>query len=112
MHSEDPKNSPNYGRIINDRHFKRLSEALKFHKETSVGKIVGGQQDAAQLYLSPTIIDFDELGPGSQTPVMASEIFGPILPVLPVQNVDEAINFVNSRSVVLFIKLKLLLIVS
>ena len=55
---------------------------------------IGGDTDAAERYIAP-----DRAAPGrrADSPVMADEIFGPILPVLPVDDVDEAIAFVNER---------------
>jgi aldehyde dehydrogenase (NAD+) len=97
LHTENPQKSSAYGRIVNQRHHERLCELLKPHKEGLPGKLIGGQSDPSTLYLAPTIISFDDLDTGSQASVMASEIFGPILPILPVKNVDEAISFVNSR---------------
>ena len=94
IHSEDPQKSSTYGRIINQRHFERLCEFLK---PQLAGKVIGGEKDPSTLYLAPTIISFDDLDAGGQTPVMTSEIFGPILPVLPIENIGEATLFVNSR---------------
>ena len=54
---------------------------------------VGGTQDAATRYIAPTVLR--DVMP--ESPVMQEEIFGPILPVLPVDGVDEAIAFVNGR---------------
>jgi len=55
--------------------------------------VIGGDADEGSRYLSPTILT--KVPPGS--PVMTEEIFGPILPVLPVKNLEEAIAFVNGR---------------
>jgi aldehyde dehydrogenase (NAD+) len=55
--------------------------------------VVGGQADEAQRYIAPTVLR--RVSPDA--PVMADEIFGPILPVLPVKSIDEAIRFVNAR---------------
>lgn len=88
FYGEDPQRSPDYARIINTRHFERLSKLL-----TSGEVVTGGQTDAAQRYIAPTVLR----GITGDEPVMADEIFGPILPVLKVANVDEAIRFVNQR---------------
>jgi aldehyde dehydrogenase (NAD+) len=88
FYGSDPQRSRNYARIVNSRHFERLSRLLED------GNIVaGGQKDAADLYIAPTIID----EPGWEAQVMSEEIFGPILPVLAYRELDEAINWVNSR---------------
>ncbi|XP_040268951.1 aldehyde dehydrogenase family 3 member B1-like [Bufo bufo] len=88
FYGEDPKLSPDFGRIISDRHFKRVSALL------ACGKIVtGGQTDESEKYIAPTIlVDVKE-----SDPVMQEEIFGPILPIFTVSGFDEAINFINDR---------------
>jgi aldehyde dehydrogenase (NAD+) len=88
FYGPDPKASPDYARIVNDRHFRRL-EAL-MDDGTAV---LGGEVDAEQRYIAPTVLR--EVAPDA--PVMAEEIFGPLLPVLAVDDVDEAIQFVNDR---------------
>ena len=88
FYGDDPKKSPDYGRIINDRHFDRLAGLL------GAGQIVtGGIMDANQRYLAPTVIA--KVPPGAA--VMEDEIFGPILPVIEVDSMDAAIRFVNDR---------------
>lgn len=77
-------------RIVNERHFNRLANALAATK----GKVaVGGETDAVNLKIQPTVV----VDPDPAEPLMTDEIFGPILPVVTVQNLDEAITFVNSR---------------
>jgi len=77
-------------RIVNQRHFDRLASALAATKGTVA---VGGGSDASELLLQPTVVVDPDVG----EPLMTDEIFGPILPVVTVQNLDEAIKFVNSR---------------
>jgi aldehyde dehydrogenase (NAD+) len=88
FYGENPKASPDYGRIINERHHARLSKLI-----ASGEVVVGGETDAAEKFIAPTILR--KVDPGS--PVMADEIFGPILPVLTVKSIDAAIDFVNAR---------------
>ena len=77
-------------RIVNQRQFDRLVSLI----EASEGKVVaGGRSDAATLRIEPTVI----VDPSPTEPVMADEIFGPILPVLAVESLDHAVDFVNSR---------------
>ena len=88
FYGEDPRRSPDYGRIINARHLDRLSGYL------SDGRVVhGGQFEPAERYLAPTLIEEAPL----DSALMREEIFGPILPILPVDDIDEAIRFVNAR---------------
>lgn len=77
-------------RIVNERHFDRLTTALAATKGTVA---VGGGSDAAGLKIQPTVV----VDPDPGEPLMTDEIFGPILPIVTVQNLDEAITFVNSR---------------
>ncbi|MEU4046169.1 aldehyde dehydrogenase family protein [Streptomyces antibioticus] len=88
MFGTDPRTSADYGRIVNDRHFQRLSGL------TAEGDLVtGGVSDAGERYIAPTVLA--EVPPSA--PVMTEEIFGPILPILTVRGVDEAVDFVNAR---------------
>ncbi|MGO4594381.1 aldehyde dehydrogenase family protein [Leifsonia sp. 2TAF2] len=87
LYGDDPAQSPDYGRIVNDRQFTRLTGML-----TSGTAAVGGQHDAAGRYLAPTVLT--DVAPDA--PVMAEEIFGPILPILPVDGLDDAIRFIRA----------------
>jgi len=86
---ERPEASADYGRIINARHHRRLVNLIPGSGEV----VVGGQADEASLYIAPTVLK--NVSPDS--PAMADEIFGPILPTLKVRSVDEAIGFINAR---------------
>ncbi len=84
----NPKNSPDYPRIINQKHFNRLAALL------DCGEVVtGGETDSSERYIAPTILRDVPV----HSPVMDDEIFGPILPVLTVSHVDEAVSFINAR---------------
>lgn len=88
FYGDDPIASPDYARIINDRHYARLEALLQ-----SGEQVAGGKTDAGQRYIAPTILDqvsWDD-------PVMQDEIFGPILPVLTYEDVKEAIDQINRR---------------
>jgi acyl-CoA reductase-like NAD-dependent aldehyde dehydrogenase len=88
FYGEDPQKTPDYGRIINRKHFDRLTGYL------GSGQIAhGGQQDADDLYLSPTILT----GVPADAPVMQEEIFGPILPVLEFDRLDDALALQRDR---------------
>lgn len=88
FYGENPASSPDFARIINDRHWARVEKLL--HK----GKIViGGESDRKTRYIAPTIID----GISPKDPIMQEEIFGPVLPVLTITSLDDAINFINER---------------
>ena len=80
--------SPGGKRIINQRQFDRLTGYLAATKGTVA---LGGGSDASQLTIQPTVV----VDPAPDEPLMENEIFGPILPVVTVQSLDEAIKFVN-----------------
>lgn len=87
-YGKEPKDSPDFPRIVNEKQFEHLE---KFLKE---GKILyGGKTDKQELYISPTIIgdvsDADS--------IMQEEIFGPIFPVMTFENLNEVIQYVNSN---------------
>ncbi len=88
FYGHDPRKSPDYCRIVNDRNFERLSKLLRD------GEVVcGGKAEAEERYIAPTILR----GVSPKAPVMQDEIFGPILPVLTVPSMNAAIEFVTDR---------------
>jgi len=88
QYGSDPQKSPDYGRIVSTRHLDRLVNLL------SSGKVYhGGQYDRNDRFLAPTILVNVPL----DSPVMQEEVFGPILPVIEVGNVEEVIGFINAR---------------
>jgi aldehyde dehydrogenase (NAD+) len=88
FYGDDPKRSPDLARIASDRHQERLTKLLE-----SGEVVVGGETDAAERWVAPTVLR--NVSPDS--PAMEDEIFGPILPVLKVRDMDQAIEFVNQR---------------
>ncbi|MBW4543121.1 MAG: aldehyde dehydrogenase [Symplocastrum torsivum CPER-KK1] len=88
FYGDDPAKSPDYGRIINQRHFERLASFLNEGQP-----YIGGQINPEERYIAPTVID----GVDWDTPVMQEEIFGPILPVLEYSDLSEAIAKINAR---------------
>jgi len=89
FYGKNPQNSPDYGRIINKHHVQRIKVLME-----STGKIhSGGKIDEDNHYIEPTII----VNPDINASLMQEEIFGPVLPVIPIENIDWAIDFVNAR---------------
>ena len=76
--------------IVNERHFNRLVSSLA---ATKGDVAIGGKSDAGETKIQPTVV----VDPDLDEPLMRDEIFGPILPIVTVQSLDEAIEFVNSR---------------
>jgi aldehyde dehydrogenase (NAD+) len=87
FYGNDPSQSPDYGRIISDRHFSRLADLLQ-------GEILmGGETKAEERYIAPTLIDQVSWTDA----IMQDEIFGPILPILEYEDLGEAIAQINAR---------------
>lgn len=79
-YSSNPKDSPDYARIINSKNYERLAEMLEGEK-----CLFGGDLDKQELYISPTLLE----EPSLSSKVMEDEIFGPILPVLSFSSEEE-----------------------
>ena len=92
FYGDDPRQSSDYARIVNERHHDRLTALLDAGGFEAT--VTGGTGDRESRYLAPTVL----AGVKPDAAVMDDEIFGPILPVLPVGDVDEAIRMVNDRS--------------
>ncbi|MEL6340604.1 MAG: aldehyde dehydrogenase family protein [Myxococcota bacterium] len=88
FYGEQPQASPDLARVVNERHFEWLLALLEGHQIA-----IGGEHDASDRYLSPTVVT----DPDPESPLMQDEIFGPILPVLAFDGIDEAIAFINGR---------------
>ena len=88
MYGKDAQKSKDYGRIINEKHFQRLTNLM-----TEGNIVAGGNTDSQEKYISPTIID----GIKPEDPIMQEEIFGPILPIMVYDHIEDVINFINDR---------------
>ncbi|MGD1866764.1 MAG: aldehyde dehydrogenase [Phormidesmis sp.] len=87
-YGDDPAQSPDLSRMVGDRQFDRVAGLL------DSGEIVaGGQSDRATRFIAPTVLDNVEW----DAPIMQDEIFGPVLPVLEYENVEDAIALINSK---------------
>jgi beta-apo-4'-carotenal oxygenase len=83
--------SPDYARIINLRQFQRLKDML----DATGGRILhGGATDEADLFIEPTLVQVSSLTDS----LLTSESFGPLLPILPVPDLDAAIRIANDVS--------------
>lgn len=88
FYGENPKESKDFGRIVNKEQLERLIELIDRRKV-----VFGGEYDIDNLYISPTLMSNITWN----DKVMEDEIFGPILPVLGYDNLDEAISIINER---------------
>ena len=88
FYGADPQLSPDYGRIVNRKNAERLAGLLD-----SGTAVVGGDADLDDLYIAPTVL----VDVAWDSPIMQQEIFGPILPILEIDSVQGAIDWVNGN---------------
>lgn len=89
QYSDKPLTNENYGKIINEKHFRRLIGLIDKEKV-----VFGGNTNSDTLQIEPTVMDQVSY----EDAVMQEEIFGPILPILTYETLDEAIEIVNSKA--------------
>ncbi|QCD88404.1 aldehyde dehydrogenase [Vigna unguiculata] len=92
MFGENPQHSKTITRIVNKHHFSRLNNLLadKMVKESVV---YGGSVDQENLFIEPTIL----VDPPLDAAIMSEEIFGPLLPIITVEKIEDSIRFIRSR---------------
>ena len=95
FYTTNPKQSPDYSRIINEFHTKRLIDILENSPKENI--IIGGGHDLEEKYIEPTIFDFNSIEEISKTNLAKDELFGPILYVAPYNNLNEVIDYINSK---------------
>ncbi|MCQ2496816.1 MAG: aldehyde dehydrogenase [Lachnospiraceae bacterium] len=86
QYGDDPLNNDAYGKIINDKHFNRIVGLIDEKK-----LVYGGKSDSSKLKIEPTVIDnvsYDDA-------IMQQEIFGPLMPILSFDNLDELLDNIN-----------------
>ena len=89
FYGEAPEQSPDYGRMVNSHQCDRIQRLM-----TAGGRIVvGGQIAPSQRYIAPTLIDDVPFN----SPLMQEEIFGPLLPILPYDNIDDVLRYINTQ---------------
>ena len=89
----DPAKSPDYCRIINDRHFERISRLIDEATANGATIAVGGERDKAQKFIAPTLLT----GVDEGAAIMQEEIFGPVLPVLAYLDLAGPLAAINAR---------------
>ncbi|KAH6812950.1 aldehyde dehydrogenase 3F1 [Perilla frutescens var. frutescens] len=92
MFGENPKESRTIARIINKTHFLRLTRLLNDPLVKS-SVVHGGSLDEDNLYIEPTLL----LDPPLDAGIMTEEIFGPLLPIITLEKIEDSIEFINSR---------------
>lgn len=88
FYGDDPKQSPDYGRVINRKNFDRL---VAFMGSGTIA--AGGESDPDELYIAPTVL----VDVAVDSPIMQDEVFGPILPILEIDSVEAVIDWVNEH---------------
>lgn len=91
FYGENIEKSPDFGRIINQKHFNRLNDLIQIHKDNVV---FGGNSSKEDLYIEPTLLD----NITNDNKIMKEEIFGPILPIITYDNFDEVLEIIQSKS--------------
>ena len=96
MYGTDPVSAPDYGKIVNRKHFDRLCGMMK---EVERNCVFGGLSDAGRLKISPSVYNMGDIaGLSCGNPqIMQEEIFGPLMPVLAYDDLEEVIRYVDSR---------------
>lgn len=88
FYPQGAKASPDYSRMINAGHFQKLKSMI----DNSEGKIlVGGTMDEKELFIEPTIVEVNS----TDDSLLIQESFGPLIPILPVDDLDEAVKIAN-----------------
>lgn len=90
FYGKDVQRSEDFGRIVNERHFSRLTKLLTEQQQNIV---FGGTTNKDTLYVAPTIIDNVDV----DSEIMQEEIFGPLLPIVTYEDFDEALALIQSK---------------
>ena len=91
FYGEDAKSSPDYGRIVNERHMHRLGAMLSNDRRSV---IYGGAVDEAERYIGPTVLSPPD---AENAACMKEEIFGPLLPVFSYKDIREPLAYINAH---------------
>lgn len=88
QYGESPLSNPDYGKIINKKHFDRILSLIDKDKV-----VFGGKSNSETLQIEPTVM----VNVSGDDAVMQEEIFGPVLPILEYSDINEAIKFIQNR---------------
>lgn len=92
FYGNNPQDSKDYARIVNERHVERISSLL--NNRTSGEIAIGGEIDKMERYIAPTVVV--NVKPNDEA-LMGNEIFGPVLPIVTYNDIEEAIGIINQR---------------
>jgi aldehyde dehydrogenase (NAD+) len=93
FYGEDPKKSPDYCRLIDEKTFERLKGYVDAAVEGGAKVAFGGEADPTTHYLAPTVL----VDVPHHSAVMHDEIFGPVLPVLTYKTLQDSVDFIRAR---------------
>jgi len=93
FYTEQPKDSESYARIVTNEHFERLKSHIENAESLNATIEVGGQLDSGSKYIAPTIVSNLK----DEATLLKEEIFGPILPIVTYNTLEEAIDYINSK---------------
>nr|XP_043640196.1 aldehyde dehydrogenase family 3 member H1 [Erigeron canadensis] len=93
FYGEDPLKSKDISRVVSSNHFARLTKLLDDDR-VSEKIILGGLTDKSSLKIAPTIV----LDPPEDSLIMNEEIFGPLLPIVTIEKIEDGIEFINSKA--------------
>lgn len=94
LYGQNPENSENYGRIIDDKSFQRLKACMQ---DAEKHLFSGGQTCAETRFIAPSVYQWEDLREFNHAALMADEVFGPVIPVCSYTDFDDAIEFIKSR---------------
>ncbi len=92
-YGSDAKASPDYARIVNERHFSRVKGLISEALDGGATLLAGGDSDPAQNYIGPTLLG----NIPDDARILQEEIFGPALPILAYRDIDDVIKQINSQ---------------
>uniref|UniRef100_A0A804P187 Aldehyde dehydrogenase n=1 Tax=Zea mays TaxID=4577 RepID=A0A804P187_MAIZE len=92
FYGEDPLESADLSRIVNSKQFKRLTNLIE-EKRVADKIVYGGKADEKQLKISPTLL----LDVPEDSEIMTGEIFGPLLPIVTVEKIEESFDLINAK---------------
>ena len=93
LYGENTALSDAYNRMVNSRHFERVQEYLEDAKARGATVEIGGQLEAAEDYIEPTVVS----NVPEEAQLMQEEIFGPVLPIRTFRSLQETIDFINAK---------------
>ncbi len=96
MYTNNPKKSEDYARIINEWHADRLSKLIK-NPGKGAKLVQGGDFNVKERYVEPTIFEFTNFEDMRESDLAKEEIFGPILYLVPYTNLDDVVDYINSK---------------